>query len=246
MATPPRSKTPYTALPPDPFIGFWQRVYNRISPYVTGGLVGLVAVIALIIGGWALSNWMEGRKERSTELLGKALRIADAELLKETDKDSDQSDEIPRFKTAAERSEAVLKTASELEQQFGNTPAALRGQLVRAGVLYDQGKYADAEAQYKKFLDAHPVEQPLIALAQEGVGLCAEARNDLAAALASYQAQQAIGFYKDRAAMNLARVYAKQGDKKKAVDTYKDLLSKLPPQGALRDDIQNHLAALEP
>ena len=90
------------------------------------------------------------------------------------------------------------------------------------------------------------MEQPLIALAQEGVGLCAEARNDLAAALASYQAQQAIGFYKDRAAMNLARVYAKQGDKKKAVDTYKDLLSKLPPQGALRDDIQNHLAALEP
>lgn len=152
---------------------------------------------------------------KSARLFGKALRIADAELLKETDKDSDQSDEIPRFKTAAERSDAVLKTASELEQQFGNTPAALRGQLmVRAGVLYDQGD-ADAEAQYKKFLDAHPVEQPLIALAQEGVGLCAEARNDLAAALASYQAQQAIGFYKDRAAMNLAGGSASKGTRRR-------------------------------
>ncbi len=251
LSTSNRNKGVSPTAPPDQFVGFWQRLYERIAPFVTGGLLVLIGVVVLIIGAWAGSVWLEGRKEHATEQLGRSIRIAEAELLPAVDKEKDKDaepeieSEIPRYKTAQERNDAVLQAVGELDQKFGSTPAALRANLLRAGVLYDQAKYPDAEAAYKKFLDAKPKEPALVALAHEGVGLCAEARGDLDAALTAFQAQQIGNFYRERSLWNQARIYAKKNDKKKATEIYKDLLSKASPQSALRDDVQNRLAALE-
>jgi predicted negative regulator of RcsB-dependent stress response len=241
--------------PPDQFVGFWQRLYERVAPYVTGGLLVLIGVVVLIIGAWAGSVWLEGRKEHATEQLGRSIRIAEAELLpavdpaadKDKDKDAEPEidSEIPRYKTAQERNDAVLQAVGELDKKFGSTPAAVRANLLRAGVLYDQGKFPDAEAAYRKFLDAKPKEPALVALAHEGIGLCAESRGDLEAALTAFAAQQVGNFYRERSLWNQARIYTKKNDKKKATELYKELLSKGSPQSALRDDVQNRLAALE-
>jgi predicted negative regulator of RcsB-dependent stress response len=253
LATPTPTKKLAPTAPPDQFVGFWQRLYERIAPYVTGGLVMLIGIVVLVIGGWVASNWLEARKERATDQLGHVLKIAEAELLpatpapdKDKDKDQDSDDtDVPRFKTAKERNEAVLKAVGELDQKYGSTPAATRALLLRAGALYDDGKYAEAEAVYRQFLDKKPIEPVLIALAHEDIGLCAEARGDLDQALREFGAQQVGSFYRERSLWNQARVYAKKGDKKKAIELYKDLLSKASPQSALRDEAQNRLAALE-
>ena len=254
MSTSNRSKGVLPTAPPDQFVGFWQRMYERIAPYVTGGLLALIGIVVLIIGAWAGSVWLEGRKERATEQLGRTIRIAEAELLPAVDKDKDKDkdkdpeeidSEVPRYKTAKERNDAVLQAVGELDKAYGSTPAAIRGSLLRAGVLYDQGKYADAEAAYRKYLDSKPSEPALIALAHEGVGLSAEARGELDAALVAFQAQQVGNFYRERSQWNQARIYAKKKDKKKATEIYKDLLTKAAPQSALRDEVQNRLAALE-
>ncbi len=249
MSTSNRNKGVLPTAPPDQFVGFWQRMYERIAPYVTSGLLVLIGIVVLIVGGWGVAVWREGRRERATEQLGRAIRIAEAELLpaaeKDKDKDADEDSDIPRFKTAKERNAAVLQAVDELDKSFGGTPAAQRALILRAGALYDEGKYTEAEALYRQFLAGKPSEQALVALAQEDIGLCAEARGELDAALVAFQAQQIGNFYRERSLWNQARIYTKKNDKKKAIEIYKDLLSKAAPQSALRDDVANRLAALE-
>ena len=77
------------------------------------------------------------------------------------------------------------------------------------------------------------------------IGLCAEARGDFAAAQAAFTASTSGDLFKERAQWNQARVYAKQGNKAKAVEIYKEMLAKGDPKSSLRDDIQNRLSQLE-
>lgn len=230
---------------PDGFVGFWQRKWESITLYFSRGLVLLVGLVVLIVAGWGISQYLDGRKERSTEALGRALRIADAPLITEQEKDVEQSDEVPRFKTNKERQDSALKVLADLDKDYASTPAALRATLMKASLAYDQGRYPEAESLYRRFVDAKPREQALVLLAQEGIGLCAEARSDFAAAQAAYTAQAAGDLFKERSQWNLARVYAKQGNKAKAVEIYKEMLAKGDPKSSLRDDIQNRLSQLE-
>ena len=230
---------------PDGLVGFWQKQWESITLYFSRGLALVVVVLVLIVAGWGISQYLDGRKERSSEALGRAMRIAEAPLLTETDKDVEQSEEVPRFKTAKERQDSALKVLGDLDKDYASTPAALRAVLVKASVAYDQGHYPEAEALYRRFVDAKPREQALLLMAQEGIGLCAEARGDLTAAQAAFAAQAAGDLFKERSQWNQARVYAKQGNKQKAVEIYKELLAKGDPKSSLRDDIQNRLAQLE-
>jgi len=230
---------------PDGFVGFWQQKWESITLYFSRGLMLLVGLVVLIVAAWAISQYLDKRKEQSTESLGRALKIAEANLIAETEKDVEQSEEVPRFKTAKERTDSAMKVLGDLDKDFSSTPAALRAVLVKASLAYDQGRYADAEALYRRFVDSKPVEQALVLMAQEGIGLCAEARGDLAAAQAAFVAQAAGDLFKERSQWNQARVYAKQGNKPKAVEIYKEMLGKGDPKSSLRDDIQNRLSQLE-
>ena len=230
---------------PDGFVGFWQRKWESITVYFSRGLVLLVGLVVVIVAGWAITQYLDGRKERSTEALGRALRISEAPLITEQEKDVEQSDEVPRFKTNKERQDSALKVLGDLDKDYASTPAALRATLVKASLAYDQGRYPEAESLYRRFVDAKPREQALVLLAQEGIGLCAEARADFAAAQAAYTAQAAGDLFKERSQWNLARVYAKQGNKAKAAEIYKEMLAKGDPKSSLRDDIQNRLSQLE-
>lgn len=254
MAKSDSKKAGSLAARPDPFVSFWSRAYQAIAPYVTRAMLVIVAGLVIAVGAWGTSLWLEGRKEKATEQLGEAVKIAEAELLPKDGKDAkdpkaqpgEEDTDVPRYKTAAERAEAALKSLDELDKKYGSTPAAMRGLLVRAGLLFDLHRYADAEAKYREFIGKGPAEDSLRALAQEGLGMCAEERGDLNAALGGFVAQAGSPFYRERALWNQARIYAKQGNKQKATEIYKDLLAKASPQSTLRDDIQNRLAALEP
>lgn len=248
--TPRKTSGPATA-PSDGFVSFWQRSYERIAPYMTSGLVMLIGLVVVIFAGWGVSSWLETRKEHATEQLGRAMRIAEAELLTDKDKgkEDEATDDTPRFKTTKERAEAAVQAVEQLDKEYKSTPAALRGKLVRASLLFDQGRYADAEALFKDFLAAGPREQPLVLLAREGVGLCAEARGDLGVALQAYQELGKESVFRERAQWNQARVLAKQGNKQKAIELYKEMLTKIGTggsAGSMRDDIQNRIAQLEP
>jgi len=79
-------------------------------------------------------------------------------------------------------SEAFEKLAA----QYPGTAAGQRAQLQAAAALFNAGKYADAQAQFQKYLDAGS-SAPLAATAQLGVAASLEAQNKLEPAAAAYQ-----------------------------------------------------------
>ena len=107
---------------------------------ISAGLLTLL-VWAMTASSFALSwvgnttQYLDGRKERSTEALGRALRISEAPLITEQEKDVEQSDEVPRFKTNKERQDSALKVLGDLDKDYASTPAALRATLGRVILL---------------------------------------------------------------------------------------------------------------
>jgi predicted negative regulator of RcsB-dependent stress response len=95
--------------------------------------------------------------------------------------------------TAVVMNPAALGSGSQLASslkvvadKYAGTAAADRAELQAAGALFDDGNYADAEAQFKKYLDTNPTG-PLAATAAFGIAVSQEAQNKLDLAAASYQ-----------------------------------------------------------
>lgn len=231
----------------DEFVSFWNRAYEASLPYarhIAIGLAGLVVVAVLAwVGLWVRSN----ARQDATEAFGLAAQLYDAEL-KTADKDAKAADKAPaladsdgvkQYATAKERAEAVL---AELDKVKGSA-VAKSARLARAGVLYDLGRYAEAEPLYRAVAD--DTEGLVRDVAAEGVGLCLENQGKLDDALKAYQALAARdGLLKDRAGFDQARVMAQKGDKDGAVKLLKEVLGRIPT-GQLHDQLQTQLAQLE-
>lgn len=224
---------------------FWQRLIANLAPMLGSLLALAIAGLVIAVGVWGVAQYMEGRREKATDVLSQALRVYQADLLgdKET---AAATDDTPRFKTAKERADATLKTLDELNREWGGSDAAVRGLLLRASVLYDQERYDEAAAAYHQFIDKGPPkshDSALLVEAREGLGLCAEAQNKLDEALKYYGEPPPGDFYRDRLLLDQARVYLKKNDKKKATELYKEILEKFP-NSPIHDDVNNRLMAL--
>ena len=231
----------------DEFVSFWQKVYDFVIPYTRPIVLGGVGFVAVLGGVWTIDHFVTASHEESAEELGRALRIAEAELLTDADKDKDKDkdkDAIPRFKTIQERSDAAVAALDKLDKDHGSSSSAKRGAMLRAGLLFDAGKLPEAEAAYKKFIDDVSEDDSVGFVAREGVGLCQEAAGKLDDALATYTAMEKIPDMKDRVLYDEARVTARKGDKKRAAELYKSLVDKTPAS-PLKDDAEARLAALE-
>jgi tetratricopeptide (TPR) repeat protein len=232
----------------DEFVSFWHHLFNKLEPYARA--IGITAASAVVVwfAVWGLSGWFEHRTEAAAEQFGRAVKIYDADLVTDDNpvQKTDEENPIPRFKTDKERADAALAAIDELDKKWGGSDVAKDALVFRAGVYYDQGRFDDAAATYRKFLDQVKKDVPLALLAKEGIGLSAEARGKLDEALTAYQALEpkAGDYYRDRALYDQARVYVKKGDKKKAASLYQQVLQKTP-QTPLRDEIQTQLALLE-
>ncbi|MEO6952282.1 MAG: tetratricopeptide repeat protein [Polyangia bacterium] len=228
----------------DEFVGFWQRVGASIRPHAR------VLAVVVVVGGLLLSagglvvGWYERRAEGATEAWARAMRIYDNELEGDptAKDDKDSLDKTPRYKTVKERGEATLVEIDKL-------PVVLRkeSQLFRAGVLFDLERFDEARTAYDSATAG--VTPALGAIAHEGVALCDEQNNKIDDAIAAYEkvapkGDKATAFYRDHALMGLGRLYEKKGDKAKALDRYKELVSTLP-NSPLHEDAQNRISVLE-
>ena len=75
---------------------------------------------------------------------------------------------------------------AKLAAQYAGTAAGQRAQLQGAAALFSTGRYADAQAQFQKYLDA-AATGPLAATAELGVAASLESQNKLDLAMAAYQ-----------------------------------------------------------
>lgn len=113
----------------------------------------------------------------------------------------------------------------DVAARFGATDAGKRAVLLAASGLYTDGKYAEAQAQFERFVQQDP-KSPLASIAALGVASCLDALDRTDAAVSAYRS--VIDRYAEDAAatqarLALAALYEDQKQPEKALDIYDEL-----------------------
>jgi len=192
---------------------------NRIR-IIWGG--GVIVVAAVLISFY---SWQRGQNEISA---GKAL--------------TQMMSSIPRNATASQQADLYLKITTD----YQGTSAGQRALLQGAAMLFAAGRYADAQAQFQKFLDVHP-DSFFAAQAALGVAtsLDAQGKTDLAAGVY----QRIINNYSDAVAVDsarfaLAQINERQGKLAEAVNLYEAIV-RYNPNGSLGSEAGLRLMELK-
>jgi hypothetical protein len=244
--------------PTEAVLNVWDRLAEKLAPHRFKILAGVGAVVLVLIGLAIHGYYDRKREEKATAGFDSAVQAANARVLGDIPAELQIPGEDPtalKFKTAQERSTATLAALDKLEADYSGTDVAKRAKLMRAGVLFDLGRYDDAATAYNQALSG--ADGALRYVAREGVALSIEAKAlaekdaalrtaGLDKALAEYKLLQPDekGYYHDVALFHQARVLALKGDKDGAVKLYKQIVDTLPSSPVV-GEARERLALLE-
>lgn len=113
----------------------------------------------------------------------------------------------------------------EFAAEFPGTAAAARARLAGAVGLFEEGKYAEAEAEFQRFLSDY-LHSPLAPQASLGRAAALEAQGKQAEAIAAYRdlgERRQAGAIAAQARFALARLYEAGGRLAEARDLYSEL-----------------------
>ena len=121
----------------------------------------------------------------------------------------------------------------KINAQYPATLAGQRALLQGAAAMFASGRYADAQAQFQKYLDAHP-DGAFYGQASLGVAasLDAQGKSDLAAGAYQQSISSSDAMTASIAKLATARIYESQGKLKEALDLYESV-SRANPNAAL-------------
>lgn len=232
---------------PDQFVSFWSEAGAAAAQNARAIALAVGALLVIGIAAWGASRFMAARGQAASAEFARIERIANAELIPAGDAAKTFDDGLPHFKTNQERVEAAVKEADTFIGKHGGSALKDEAQLLKAKYLLILGKASEAATLYQAVQGS--LDPRLRFLAQEGLAYAHEAEGQLDKAVAAFgaladQAQNAGGFYRDRALFHKARLLEKKGDAKQAEAAYKEILEKAPTS-ALRDEVTNRLATLE-
>ncbi|MGA2787947.1 MAG: tetratricopeptide repeat protein [Verrucomicrobiota bacterium] len=149
---------------------------------------------------------------------------------------------IPRNATASQQADFYLKIATDYQGTTGGQRALLQG----AAILYAAGRYADAQAQFQKFLDTYPAS---FFAAQAALGVATSLDAQGQATLAAGVYQRIINTYADAVAVDsaryaLAQIDEHQGKFSEAANLYEALVH-YNPDGSLGSEARLRLMELK-
>jgi TolA-binding protein len=186
------------------FFKLWPKIEANWVRIALGG--GVIAVAATVISFY---SWQREQKEITA---GKAL----TQFMMSESRNTAENQQADLF----------LKIAGD----YQGTSAGQRALLQGAAVLFAAGRYADAQTQFQKFLDAHP-DSLFAAQAALGVAtsLDAQGKTDLAAG--AYQ--RVMSITSDPTAANsakfaLAQIDERQNKSIEAMNLYEEVMRANP------------------
>ena len=222
----------------------------RRAPLVAIGAVLAVAAVIVIVVVYARGQQSAAA---ATRLLAEAAtyearaKVGDPELL--LGKSNRQSPD-PVVKDEAARAAVVDKALSALVTQAAGSQAELDGRLMTAARLMRDGKFAEAQAAYRSFLDAAGAGHPLRWAAREGLGFAREAQDDLDGALAEFKAlagEKGV-FYRDMGMWHQGRVLERQSKTDEALAIYRQYIAEYPldDPSMAQTEVRKRLEELDP
>ena len=190
--------------PANYFFKLWPKIEANWIRIALGG--GVIIVIAMLISFY---SWQRDQKEITAgKVMAQSMMTA------------------PRNGSGGQQADLFLKIARD----YQGTSAGQRALLQGATLLFEAGRYADAQTQFQKSLDAHP-DSFFAAQAALGVAtsLDAQGKTDLAAG--AYQ--RIINTSSDVTAASSAKFALAQIDERQnkltdALNLYEDLLRNNP------------------
>ncbi len=112
------------------------------------------------------------------------------------------------------------------------------------------GKAAEAQAEYRRFLDGAPAGHPLRWAAREGLAFAIEAQGDLDGALAEFKAMAGEKgvFYRDMALWHQGRVLERQDKSADALAVYRAYIAEFPlsAPSLAQSEVRRRLEELDP
>ena len=184
----------------------------KLWPWIEANTKRLIYVAVIIVATGILIAFYFWHQNQNEIAAGQAL----TELVTSAPLDSD----------AGQLADAYLKIAAN----FPGTRAGGRAVMQAAAALFEAGKYPEAQAQFKKYLETHPGD---VFCAQAALGVAAsldaQGKTDLAAG--AYQ--RVISGFSDMNAVNvakfaLAQIDERQGKLADAENLYEDIARSSP------------------
>ncbi len=216
---------------------------------VIASVLGLGAVVAVIV---LYAQRQKGSAE-ATALLAEAAayearaEVGDPQLLLGK---SGRPPPSPVVKDEAARAAAVEAALKELSNKAPGGAAEVDGILIGAARLMREGKAAEAQVEYQRFLEAAPAGHPLRWAAREGLGFAIEAQGDLDGALKQFTtlAGEKGVFYRDMGLWHQGRVLERQGKAAEALAVYRAYIAEFPlsDPSLAQADVRKRLEQLDP
>lgn len=121
----------------------------------------------------------------------------------------------------------------KIAQDYAGTKAAARALVVGAGILFADGKYAEAQTQFERLLRQYP-DSPWVSSAVLGVAAALEGQqktNEATAKFEEFRRRFPNDPLSDEAKLSLARLYEGQNKNEEAFKLYEELTKANPYSG---------------
>lgn len=177
----------------------------KLWPWIEANKNRLIGALVAVIAAAGIFYFYSSQKEQHEIEAGQALT---AVLMNPGNADSTKA----------------VDSLTQMASKYSGTAAAKRAQLQTAGNLFAAGRYAEAQAEFQKFLDPNPGGQ-IAATAQLGIAASLEAQDKTDLAVAAYQ--KVITSYStstcvEQAEFALGRIAEQQNKLTDAVNHYQN------------------------
>jgi tetratricopeptide (TPR) repeat protein len=202
--------------------------------------VGLGVAVLALVGGFGIQAALHSSRQRAGGGLYRALDAADGQVSPVPLPGVDRT----IYKTDEERQKAVIEAAERVRTGHAGTRSAATAALAAGDAHLALRQWDSAAASFQQFLAEAPADDPLRFAALDGLARVQEGKGDLAAAAQAFErAGREAPFYRDRAAIERARVLARAGK----ADEARKILQGFPEEfkeSALKGEAQERLARL--
>ncbi|MGD9124345.1 MAG: tetratricopeptide repeat protein [Desulfarculaceae bacterium] len=201
---------------PDEFLTFSDRAFRWAKQNLKLVIVSVSAVVLILAVVLGIRAYQQYRAKAASEALAPAFNLY-----------------LNTVATAGEDSKQIKAAADSLSQvtsTYSTTTSGLQARLALGSLLLEQEKFKKAEKTFRGLSEEPDLAPELLPLAWRGLAQALEGQNKPTAAAEAFQeAARLSGPSLARMSrLDQARVLAAAGDKSRAAQIYRDLLTKAP------------------